>query len=49
MSFDPVETSVIMLRVPTGGYPQNAVESNTVEISDFRLKACPKLLTGRLN
>ena len=35
-----------IFQVPDGSYPQNAVESNTVEISDFRLKDCPRRLMG---
>ena len=35
MSFNPAENRCYDIPSPDGSYPQNAVESNTVEISDF--------------
>lgn len=46
MSFDPVEISVIMLRVPTGVTRKMLLSSNTVEISDFPVEGLSEVVDG---
>ena len=46
MSFNPAENRCYDIPSPDGSYPQNAVESNTVEISDFPVEGLSEEVDG---
>ena len=46
MSFDPATNQCYNITSSDGSYPQNAVESNTVEISDFPVEGLSEVVNG---
>lgn len=46
MSFDPAANQCYNITSSDGSYPQNAVESNTVEISDFPVEGLSEVVNG---
>ena len=46
MSFNPAENQCYNITSSDGSYPQNAVESNTVEISDFPVEGLSEVVDG---